>query len=175
MYTFLCKQPAFDLRKNVMGHRELTLLNGQLQMEIKWEIKTHLFCSCISHSYTAVSSVVTQRSSPALRDDRENGRVGDSSASSAEQSEMEVVLPCKNEVGLGASPPPTLVLRPKLGRRGKKKHFRGRPPPSYLKIKGSAQVFIRIVRYPDTDQIKGKGTALRMPSSEIINLRKYLD
>ena len=71
--------------------------------------------------------------------------------------------------------PPTLVLRPKLGRRGKKKHFRGRPPASYLKIKGSAQIFIRIVRYPDTDQIKGKGTALRMPSSEIINLRKYLD
>ena len=79
-------------------------------MEIKWEIKTHLFCSCISHSYTAVSSVVTQRSSPALRDDRENGRVGDSSASSAEQSEMEVVLPCKNEVGLGASPPLPLFL-----------------------------------------------------------------
>ena len=76
------------------------------------------------------------------------------------------------EVGLSPPQPPLFLDQTEAVETGKSIFG---PPPHllYLKIEILGVLSPVFDWYPDTDEKKGKGTAL--PSSEIINSKKYLD
>ena len=78
------------------------------------------------------------------------------------------------EVGLPLpSPPPLLFLNQTEAVGTGKSIFEPPPHLLYLKIEILGVLSPVFNWYPDTDEMKGKGTAL--PRSEIINSKKYLD